>query len=245
MSAKTVIDDQEIARKIKDGSYFSDAKNWYLDKYVSPISQRSFLILLLVVCIYMGLNIYINLHILLNLNDERHFTTYANDTAENVSILRPLGSDETEPQIAVVRYLLKDYLITREQFIPSKMDDTHYALILKKVKSASAKSVLDEYKNYMNKLNPYSPFTRYRDGTTRNVNIINLKFLTDNLTNGKAVIRFEAVETGPDLSKPVSSYWEALIHFRIPDIETIARTKAPLRFLVKYYHVRLLKDNKM
>lgn len=236
MSLDTHIDADEITKKIKDGSYFTDAKEWYFEKFIFSISQRSFLIILLGVCVYMVASLYLNYTILTGISDDRPFTIYTQDTATQLSILHPVGSENSAPQIAVAKYLISDYLETRERFIPGEMTDENYPYMLKKIKSASSKPVLDEYKNYMNKLNPYSPFTRYRDNTIRRIEINDFRFLTNNLTNGKALVTFTAIEEHSE-KEPTTSQWQAQIHFRIPDIEAIAQTQSPLRFLVKYYHV--------
>ena len=44
------------------------------------------------------------------------------------------------------------------------------------------------------------------------------------------------MESHPEKQDTLSQ-WQALIHFRIPNIETIAKTESPMRFIVKYYNV--------
>lgn len=234
-----MIDTHDIAKKIKDGSYFSDSRRWYLSKYVFPITERSFLILISAVIIYMACILFFNLRGLLFENNERLFVTYTQDTSSKTSVLRELKVSKLSPQMAVIKRLVIDYLITREEFIPTKMNDKNYQRILKKIKSSSDKSVLNEYKTYMDRLNPYSPFIRYRTGITREIAIKDFKFLTEDLTTGKVLVTFEATETNPNGTHAISS-WKALIHYRIPDIETIAQTGAPMRFIVKYYRIRLI-----
>lgn len=235
------MDTQKITRKIKDGSYFEDAIDWYFQKYVSPIAERALVFIGAGFSLLMISLVGMNIRTLISVPERIPFVVYTPDSLNNFSLIQPLATKDISPQQAVAQYLISDYVRSREEFIPSKMDTKHYPALVKKIKSSSSKSVLNEFKGYMSNVNPYSPFVRYHDGVVRTITVKKLEFLTSDLTAGKATVQFEAIETGKEQQENRST-WEAMIHYRLPDIENIARTQAPLRFLVKYYKAKLLTN---
>lgn len=241
LSSEGTLDTQKIAKKIKDGSYFEDAREWYFHKYVFPITEHAFTFLATLFTLLMAALIIFNIRTIISVPERIPFIVYTPDSLNKFSLIQPLSSKNILPQQAVAHYLITDYVRTREEFIPSKMSIKYYPTLVKKIKSSSSKAVLNEFKNYMSNINPYSPFVRYHDGTVRTIVIQKLDFLTSDLTVGKAVVQFEAIETTRD-QKESRSNWEALIHYRLPDIENIAQTQAPLRFLVKYYKAKPLTN---
>lgn len=241
MQVEATVDSKDIARKIADGSYFEDARSWYMRKFIHPITERSFVLMVaLFSCLVVGI-VALNIRTLTKNNHEKPFVTYAQDLSSKYSLIERLDINHVSPQEALTRYLISDYVTTREQFIPNQMTEKYLQRINKKIKSSSSKNVLEEYQNYMSRFNPYSPFTRYQDGTSREITIKQFDFLTNDPTTGKARLVFDAIEQDLDENTKTST-WEAIVHYRIPNIETVAQTQAPLRFVVKYYKVSLLKS---
>lgn len=235
---------QEIAAKIEDGSYYVDALEWYTTKYLTPVTERSLIsiIAVLVLCLFC-LSVF-NIRKLSVEIQETPITIYVDhESPDAFSFIKPIAQRYEPAQDAVAKYLLKDYVITREKYMARAMSETStIRKLMKKIKSSSSKSVLNEYQSYMNKTNPYSPFMRYQDHTNRTIKIDSFTFIGDDKTTGKAQVNFTATEQKLGSSeKSSSSKWQAVLHFRLPDVETIAQTGAPLRFLVKYYRVKPIK----
>lgn len=235
------MDAQHIAKKIKDQSYFEDAKLWYFEKYVLPISERSFTFIFATFCVVMFVLVTFNIKSVISVPQHIPFILYVENSLTQFSHLQSLSSKKTTPQEAVAHFLITDYVRSREEFLPSHMDSKHYPHLVKKIKSSSSKTVLNEFKSYMSNMNPYSPFVRYHDNISREITITKFQLLTNDLTTGKATVQFDAIEKNPGQADNRST-WEVLIHYRLPDIENIARTQAPLRFLVKYYKAKLIKS---
>jgi type IV secretion system protein VirB8 len=237
--------DQEISDKIKNGSYFSDVLEWYMEEFVHPITQRSFLIVVFVVlATTLALNIlnisnisYNNLMVALPIKVNHSSKDY-------FSFIKPIAIGRESTQEAVARYSVEDYIRTREEYFPAGSSTSALSLKerSKKVKSSSSKNILNEYNNYMTDSNPYSPILRYKNESKREIVIKSVVFEGGDKTSGKAKVLFQAtVTSNKEGAKPEISLWEAAVHFRLPDIETIAKTGAPLRFVVKYYRAKLIK----
>ncbi|MDB2414650.1 VirB8/TrbF family protein [Rickettsiales bacterium] len=227
---------EEIAKKIENGSYFEDAYDWYSHKYLLPIVERSYILIVAAVIGVAFFHIIINLQSFASSVDQPPVIIYVDNSTDEFSYIHPISKADEDPQQAVIRHVISDYIKTREEYIPSKMYGKNYKAIVRKIKSTSTKSLLNEYKNYMSKLNPNSPFVRYKDHIKRTIKIKKFRFLNDSITSGKARAIIEAKEFGGG-KKPSTTLWSILVHFRAPNVSVIAKTGAPLRFLVTYYKV--------
>ena len=235
--------DEYIAKKIEDGSYYHEARQWYMRKYIYPISERSFLIILTIILFSTFTASVINTSSLSSSDKELPLPIEVENTTDYYSVIKPLASSNEGAQDAIAKYFIIDYIRTREEYFPEKMQGKDLQYQLKKIKSSSAKKVLNEYQAYMNNANPYSPIARYRNHTTRNIEITSFKFANNDPSSGKATAGFMATTGKKDdpSVKENKTLWEATIHFRLSDVETIAYNEAPLRFLVKYYRAKIVK----
>lgn len=232
-------DRQEIAEKIRDGSYFTDASSWYAGKYLYPVTERSMMFAFTIATLLALIPIASLLNTSIQTNNTIPFPIYVADSTSHFSVIKPLAQSDESAQTAIARYLITDYIKSREEYIYKNVSGEKLKRLLKKIKSSSAKQVLNEYVSYMSENNPYSPLTRYKDRINRFIEIKSLSFLDNDQTSGKAKVIFEATESSDDEKKQVS-LWEVTLNFRLPDIATIARTGAPLRFLVGYYRAKPL-----
>ena len=235
--------DEDIAKKIEDGSYYKDARQWYSQRYLQVFSERSFL-LLMFIALFMILALSI-----LNINAIRGvprviaFPVKVDNSTDYFSIMKTLAKTSPTTQEAVVKYLIIDYLKMREEYSHKELTEEKVKAILKRVKSSSSKNVLNEYKNYVSSTNPYSPSIRYSDRIERTINVKKIDFLNDALISGRAKIIFESEEKTLKTKEVKRALWESTIHFSIPDIETISKTGAPLRFIVKYYRIKPINNS--
>ncbi len=239
-------DNHEIAEKIRNGSYFNDASDWYAGKYLYPVTERSMMFIFAIATLIALIPIVSLLNTTIQTNNKIPFPIYVNDSTEHFAVIKPIAQQDESPQMAIAKYLIADYVKSREEYIRKNINGDKLKKLFKKIKFSSTKQVTNEYFSYMSENNPYSPITRYKDHTDRLIEIKSLSFLDNDQTSGKAKVIFEATEsTNAELSakaKKQISLWEVIITFRLPDIATIARTGAPLRFVVGYYRATPL-DN--
>lgn len=228
---------KEIAQKIEDGSYFEDALQWYNTKFIMPVYTRSMMVLVAAFGAFAFIIVASNINSILTKNEEIPFIITSENTTDYYSVIKDLSSGGRSVQRDVARYLISKYIEERENYSYADFQGDNLKNILKRIKSSSLKKVLDEYKNYINKANPYSPVVRYGNRISRTVAVKDFKFIESDKTSGKAVVQFEAVEvdTAANIKKDL---WEATINYKLPDIQTIAQTGAPLRFLVTYYRIK-------
>jgi type IV secretory pathway component VirB8 len=232
-----------VKNSVDNKTYFKDAVNWYLFRYVSPVCDRSLLIFSTIIA-------SISLFFLLELFDSsfplvRPFpivigakdqtSTYpsllkikpkANDTFSNKLTYDPniLTVDE-----AFCRYLLINYVNERESYNYSKakIED-----IIKKMTHIRNTSSSDEYAQFqviMDKKNQNSPVKYFGRDVFRTVNVQSIKFIRQEPKDfsekamtflsikmpTQAEIRFIATTTNNEneLSKEIKEKYLAKINF--------------------------------
>lgn len=232
---------QEIAEKIRNGSYFTEANNWYAGKYIYPETERSMMLLFAIAAILALLPIVFLLKTTVQANNKVPFPITVADLTSTMPVIQPLMHGDETPQEAVAKYLISDYIKSREEYIYNTMNGDKLKKLLKKVKSSSAKPVLNEYVSYMSERNPYSPLVRYKDHTNRYINIKSITFSDTDQTSGKARVIFEATEK-PNNGEEKISLWEVTMNLKLPDIAILVKSGAPLRFIVGYYKIRPLSE---
>lgn len=233
---------EEIARKVRDGSYFKDAQNWYSGKYLYPVAERAMMFLFASATIFALIPIATLVKTSVQSDNSVPVPIIVEDSTSHQAIISPLAKNGETAQEAVAKYLISDYVKARENYSYNVMgNNDERRMLIKKIKSSSAKSVLDEYNNYMSEANPYSPLVKYKDHTKRVIDIVSVQFIDKDKASGKAKVLFKATEISNDGTEQ-KSMWEALIHFRIPDVYTIAKTGAPLRFIAGYYRTKPLES---
>ena len=228
---------QEIGRKVRDGSYFSDALGWYNEKYLYLVTERSMMFMFAVAAVFALIPIS---SLFIKTSDpiiRVPFPIYVADSTEHYSVIRPLEAVDESPQMAIAKYLIQDYVKSREEYIYKNINADSLRNLLKKIKFSSSKQVLNEYVGYISESNPYSPLVRYKYYTNRYIDIQSISFLGGDQMSGKAKVIFEAKEVAND-GIANTNKWEVILNFRLPDIVTIAKTGAPMRFVVGYYRVK-------
>lgn len=233
---------QEIAEKLRNGSYFKEAHNWYAGKYIYPETERSMMLLFAITALLALIPIVILLKTTAEANNKVPFPIPVSNLTETIPVITPLTQKDESPQEAVAKYLISDYIKSREEYIYSAMNGDKLKRLLKKIKSSSAKSVLNEYVSYMSERNPYSPLVRYKDHTNRYITIKSISFSDTDQTSGKARVIFEAVEKSND-GQEKTSLWEVTMNLKLPDISILVKSGAPLRFIVGYYKIRPLSED--
>lgn len=254
------MDDSDLRKRIEDGSYFTDAYEWYERKYLSPLFERTWLIITtVIVAITFSWSILNIANLLKNNNQEYPVVIKSDNTTDYFSVIKNLTETNDDkfaaskgdtclksintrgetPQELVTQYLLCYYVELRENYDPRKISAGHLRQELKHIRSVSSKDVLKEYQAYIDENNPYSPLNRFGKSINREVEVQEVSFLNDDPFSGKAEVTFKA-KTQKGNEAPKESLWLATIHYRLPDVNIVAQTGAPLRFVVRYYRIRPL-----
>lgn len=174
-----------IKNSTRDKSYFKDALDWYLFRYVSPICDRTLLIFgsaIAAVVLYFLVQLVESAFPLVV--QEPIFIRSVDQTRyfPNLIEVKPKkGNDGYDPEVKTVdeayaKYLLSYYVKDREgyDFRKAEVDDVN-----KKFRHMRNLSSASEYRNFqaiMNKDNPNSPILNFGLNVVKTIEIDSVKF---------------------------------------------------------------------
>lgn len=233
----------DITRRIENGLYYKEGQDWYFSRYIYPISQRSFLMILFVMLFVLAL-VSLSNHIKLDNGVQLLPINYIIENPEKyVSQVKSISRNGDSAQVAVAKYYLKDYVRSREEYDVEKRSLESKKRNLKRIKSMSTRKVTNQYRNYTSIINPYSPESRYGDSISRMISIKRIKFQDNDPRSGRAFVTFNSIEKNDKLKdkKVKTTTWVSEIGFNIPSIRSVIKTEGPLRFQVNYYRARPVK----
>jgi type IV secretory pathway component VirB8 len=174
-----------IKSSTRDGSYFKDALDWYLFRYVSPICDRTILLfgaIVAAVVLYFLIQLVEGAFPLLV--EEPIFIRSYDQTKyfPNLVALKPKkGKEGYDPEVQTVdeayaKYLLSHYVTSREgyDFSKAEIEDVN-----KKFNHMRNLSSASEYRNFqaiMSKDNPNSPIRNFGMNVNKTIQIDSVKF---------------------------------------------------------------------
>lgn len=235
---------RSIAERIKSGKYFTDARDWYAQKYLYPFNERA---ILGIVAIFFAICIVVsatNLYLLFPISKEEPLILANDDVLNDKSILKEVMEKDTDiPQIAVSRYLVKYYVTLRESYFPSEFVQDKYQNVLNKVAALSSKPVFREYRAIYDIQNTNSPLVKYNNNAYRVVQIDSVSMPDGGKHPDSAVVYFTTKTSYLNQQNSnISEKWRAEIYFTLPDLEDTFKSKDKnmLSFIVNDYQITKL-----
>ncbi|MCP5361962.1 MAG: hypothetical protein H6908_04915 [Hyphomicrobiales bacterium] len=229
---------RDIAEKIESGQYFSDARDWFYNKYQFLAVGRSYLI---VVTIAAFMTTFIIAKIMTNFFPlVRTFPIYAkvNDATNSVVYVHKVGGDAIDPNPYLIQELLTRYVKKREEYKVETFEGN--ANFIRQISSLQEAVT---FENEISKDNPDSPLIRYGAQVQRLIFLIpNTYRVVDGQSDPsvprgeqKATIYFHAVERS--LSGNFQTTWKSDIYFRYQNItyDKTINDFLPLNFEVMNY----------
>lgn len=241
----------EIAEKVRNGSYYQEAWEWYAFKYIYPVSQRSFFILVTIAAIIITIAAITALYNFYPLRAQVPVAInnpdMTKDYAELLKIQVPINGDTDMP---IVEYLSQKYVQNIEEYHFGKFDRQ-----LTFLKQFSSPALYSEIEKRYDIRNLDSLVLRFRDHTTRTARIISYEVergdgfkLTNQLPKEaivkdvpfRAYVTFEAQES--NFMGITSRKWQATVDLTMSPIIFDKESKKfpPLDFRVVNYSVKPL-----
>lgn len=237
-----------LTEKIRDGSYFEEAREWYSEVYLSLISERVFYIILTAIAVFTSLIALIGLIRLLPIVPAEPFIIRSNDAAHELPLIRRLaerGGEETN--VALRRFMVKRYVTYRENYARDKI--APFARVIYKW---STQETYDVYRRYIDTSNPRSPVIRYESTAEREVEVESIDVQPNPSAGENAyiakvnfvayVIRLNKMETSKWTSEVSFVYKDATVDQEKVDEKTGRMKVTPMEFAVTAYNVRERKD---
>lgn len=235
----------EVAKSVDNGAYFKEGMNWYKEICLLPVCERSYLIILTSVACFILATTILNTQMVSGKLDEIPLIVDVEENSDLSYYPHKLSKDLKEsPQLSIANFMIRTYVTSMESYSPDFLENENMVTHLRKIKTSSSKNIFNQYRSYMSTLNRNSPVKLMSDHTGRDVEIYGIQYNKDYLFNAHATVTFRVrqypITDDSQLEKEVFSNWQADIHFRLSDIETIARSEAPIKFQVTSYTTREL-----
>jgi len=154
---------------VQDGSYFEDSLDWYFFRYIKPICDRTYLLLTGIFCVIILYSLTEMYSQAMPLKVEPPIFMASDDNPElfpRITQLRKINDqDVIEKNVStdevLVRFLLQNYVETRESYDYSAANIGDVNLKLSQIRHTSS---ADEYRSFqttMSKDNPNSPVLNF------------------------------------------------------------------------------------
>ena len=225
----------KIAEKVRTGEYFREARTMYDVTVNDPMSERYIYIFVTFVSMLVLMIAYGAMNALYPLQSTIPLTYLTNDIIEDIPHVQRLqGSKSENSSEALLRFLVKHYIVIREEYNINTFDRD-----VNGVKSQSSDNVYREFQQFIDPGNPESPIKVYQRHSIRKINILS----TRRTDNGMEVLFEALVDSRTDVKK---SHWRVNMTFEFSGIELDEKTGTfkPMNFVVTEYHSKRLQDTK-
>lgn len=222
--------DHIIARYIESGQYYKDGHEWYASKYLSLYPVRAFT-LVIIVALTLAVLGMIYTYKLNVVSKKFPFPIFAYDETKYFPFIKPLAKEKEPISTSVSRYLLKKYVEFRENYNYKDQLGEQKDILTKKIQALSSRKVFRYYMDYVDpESNPLSPLVLYKNKTTREINVHDVVFGSNN----EAEVYYTATIKNQK-GDTIVTEWKATMSYRLSDISKVMEKKNNLSFLVTDY----------
>jgi type IV secretion system protein VirB8 len=233
---------RSISKYIESGQYFLDARKWYANRFISPATERIYIMLFLVFFVMGAATLGFYYQLTNPAPPEVTYVSPSEDIAKSYSVIVPAGESLESPQTQVVKRMLETYVERRESYDYNKTE-----VQLNFVRNNTVRDEYLKYENATSINNPSSPMMLYQD-----TNVIQIKVTKVNILPFKpnahnyqhAIVYFESSLRNIASNNVVVSNYAAAISFQIDDISKLIDSNAKrLVFLVSEYNLSKVDKN--
>ncbi len=223
-----------IIEYIESGDYFKDARTWYYEKYLTPITHRSIILFISSIIICVSLCLILNLYVLFPIDYKIFYmiSTSVNIFKQNGTIIKS-DAFQNKDLLSIADVLVNNYIMQREKYSYDDLKKQFYF-----VQKNSTRLVYKQYLNYMNLNNAQSPVLRYQKYSKRYIKIINSYYDKDD----NIIVNFasQGIDGIGNVFENLS--WQAKVSFNIDDININALGGTKFNFSVTEYELKLLNN---
>ena len=226
---------EDLVILIKNGKYYTDARNWYLSKFVAPFIHKNILIFFIFFCtvsilvcsyFYSDVKSYIpDVPILVS----------TKDITSHYDLIKQVGEDTDDPQRALENFLVKQYLVKRESYNFDMLEEQSAYM-----QNSSSPKVFADFQGYMSINNASSPVVLYQKDAIKNVNIESLSY--DSAIPNRVEIKFSTAIYSQRVHDNEKLFFLAKIKYETSSIENlIAAKNKSIDFKVVEYSLEQIK----
>ena len=175
-----------IKESVADGSYFKDARDWYLLRYVQPICERTILFFIAAITGFISYALVIIIINALPIKQQVAVIVRPKDQSLYFPVIKKLKDSVDIQNIdeAVAKYLLTEYIKKREGYDFRKSSIENLNNQLNYIRNNSSAQEYRYFQGFLNKDNPDSPILYFGKDFQRLVDVEKVTFtqkVIDNL----------------------------------------------------------------
>lgn len=116
-------DEREKATELlKSGRYYDEAMKWYKSRYIFPKTQIAYLLILASASVVFTLVSISGTLSIFPLKDRSEIIVKRPLRPNERMAVKPIGNPREEASIGYLKFMLKEYVIAREEYNPKKLD---------------------------------------------------------------------------------------------------------------------------
>ncbi len=219
------VDTAKVKQLIETGEYYSLARSWYDELYHRMLGERSFFIIVTLfaaVTSFFALVVYSSMF---PLNPAIPYVIKTEKITDDVPYITPLREKPAEDlSLAVARFLVKNYVITRERY---QYDVTDLERRFARIKSTTGDAEFAQYMEEVNPENPASPYNKYGRDRQRSVGIQKVTMQMEQEPKLAKVYFYTTLAKGPEEQ---TNQWLATISFRFPPLTVDQETNKVMQW---------------
>jgi type IV secretory pathway component VirB8 len=172
---------EKVTELLKSGKYYDEAIKWYNSRYVMAKTQVASMALCALIALTFFIVSFVSTVSIFPLSYSETFDVNRQVALTEGMTVRPIGDRREDPSVAYLKYMLKQYVRSREEYNPSKTDRNFNFVI-----DLSSDSIFVDYLALADKTqNPNHPVWQYGSQAIKEifVNDINLIDLDPKLKN--------------------------------------------------------------
>jgi type IV secretory pathway component VirB8 len=167
-----------VKKSVEDGSYFKDGLEWFVSKYIEPITEKTFLIFLSIIGVVITYTIVTMITNLLPLTESVPIVLKERDSSTYLPIITKLIEKDTKTtNEAILKYLVINYVKDRENHYYPKGNLSKYTSKFERIKNSSSNEAFVDFKKFMSKNNKQSPIHYFGKDIERKIEIQSFKFV--------------------------------------------------------------------
>lgn len=226
---------ENFIKKVESGEYFKEAQGYYFKKHVYQLVIQHYLYVLVIILGFAAF-LLVKSALLTFEVEKLPLPLKFDGGVDSYPVLRKISSAGKTPEQEVADYLLRKYVINREEYNVRDLEKKRLESKTNLINAFSSRRIFNEYNNFINvNTNPNSPYIRYKRIINREITIKDVKFNND---NGGATVYFSSVERK---QKKIlrKENWQADITYTMTKIKPQFEGRK-FHFLVREYKLKKL-----
>lgn len=223
---------ENLVQYIKSNEYFKDARLWYRHKYMTPMTQRSMAIVVLIVTCFILVGLILITFTLFPLSQQVKYAIKSSDVNLKNARIIPADAVTNDARLSIAYILLNNYVKKQEEFSYDNLKNQFLY-----IKNNSTRLVFRRFYNLMSIDNPTSPVMRFKQNIKRTIKILSSNLASDS----KFIVKFETFASNNSQTLE-NMVFEATIAFEIDKINLNSSPDSRFNFIVTDYKLKLIKD---